>query len=112
MAVVGVAGRHRPPRASRAAWAAPLLALVAIALLPVLGRSLIWVATAATASPAATSSTAAPSRAVLPTTGPSPSATPTPVAAATAIAPTVAASPWPAAARPTRAPRAADVDGA
>jgi hypothetical protein len=85
VATIGVAGRHRSLRLSRSAvhadpradvrraWLAPLLALLAIGLLPVLGHSLVWLGTAATDSPTdrtATATTAPPA-----TAAPTPSAT-------------------------------------
>src|SRR5206468_12512990 len=77
LATIGVPGGHRSlplsrpfahanPRSDvRRVWLAPLLALLAIGLLPVLGRSLVWLGTAATDTPTSTSATptAAPARA-------------------------------------------------
>jgi hypothetical protein len=110
VATIGVAGQHRSlplshtpappdPRAGvRRAWLAPLLALVAIGLLPVLGRSLVWLGTAATDTPAreATSSS-------VPANSPAPSAVPTPSPVAAVSTPAAPTSSTAASSQPARA---------
>jgi hypothetical protein len=99
LATIGVAGRHRSLRVSRSsalaadpragnrrAWLAPLLALLAIGLLPVLGRSLVWLGTAATEAPVSETTATAPAHAPESTTVPAPSATPSVLATAPAVA--------------------------
>jgi hypothetical protein len=116
VATIGVVGRHRSLRLARThahsdrvradvrrAWLAPLLALLAIGLLPVLGRSLVWLGTAATDAPVAEATTAAPSSAPTPAVPSTPAPSPSPVSSA----PTAAASSSSAAAPPAARARTA-----
>src|SRR5947209_20622739 len=98
MASSGVIGRHRalrppagtPSRSPRRAWLRPLLALLAIAVLPLLGRSAVLLA--GSLSPAAPAPTSATPSATAPARPPADAEPTTAVPTPAAAVPTVSAA--------------------